>query len=101
MEKDRSIVDLLDWLRETLGDAFVVTDHWEADLCAVGISAPRDPARLVYILTWGRPQGHYAVELETAPLPDSQEPYENVGKFDLVSRDELLRIVRKHLRISD
>jgi hypothetical protein len=100
MEKDATITELLDWLRERLGNAFAITDHWEADRCAIGISAPADPAQLVYILTWGRPSGYCAVELEAAPPPGSEMPYEDIGKFDLVSRDELLGIVRKHLRIS-
>jgi hypothetical protein len=39
MEKDATITELLDWLRERLGNEFSITDHWEADLCAIGISA--------------------------------------------------------------
>lgn len=100
MEKDATITELLDYLRERLGNAFAISDRWEADLCAIGISAPTDAAQLVYILTWGRPSGYYAVVLETAPPTGSELPYEDIGEFDLVSRDELLGIVKKHLRIS-
>lgn len=98
----RKTKGLLKWLRERLSNAFVITDRWEADLCAIGISASADPAQLVYILTWGRPAGYYAVELESAPLPGSEKPYENCGKFDLVSQGEreLLGIIKNHLRIS-
>ena len=100
MEKDATITELLDWLRERLGAAFAVSDRWEGDLCAIGIYAPADPAQLVYILTWGRPCGYCAVVLEAAPPPGSELPYEEIGEFDRVSRDELLGIVKKHLRIS-
>jgi hypothetical protein len=99
MEKDATVMELLDWLRERLGNAFTVTDNWEPDLCAIGISAPDDPAQLVYILTWGRPAGRYAVELETAPPEGSDLPFQTVGRFDLISREELLGIVTKHLGI--
>ena len=55
MEKDATVTELLTWLRQRLGNKFVVTDHW--NVCAVGISAPGDPSQLVYILSWGRPAG--------------------------------------------
>jgi len=100
MEKDATIIELLSWLRPRLGNKFAVTDHWEADLFAVGISAPDDPAQLVYIVSWGRPAGHYGVELESAPLPGSDAPYQAVGKVKAVSREGLLRIIENHLRIS-
>jgi hypothetical protein len=101
MEKDTTVTELLTWLRQRLGNKFVVTDHWNADLCAVGISAPDDPAQLVYILSWGRPAGCYGVELESAPPPGSDEAYQTVGKFQAVTREELLRIIEDHLRLSD
>jgi hypothetical protein len=100
MQKDATIIEVLSWLRERLGSAFAITDHWEIDLCAIGISAPADPAQLVYISTWRRPSGYYKVELESASPPGSEMPHEDNGKFDLVSRDELLGIVKTHLRIS-
>ncbi len=98
MEKDISIIELLDWLRERLGNTFNVTDYWEADLCATGISAPDEPAQLVYV-SCGGPGTHFSVQLESAPKPGSEIPYQTVGKFDSVSREELLGIVIKHLRI--
>ena len=57
MEKDATVTELLSWLRQRLGNKFVVTDHWDADLCAVGISAPNDPAQLVYISELGAASG--------------------------------------------
>jgi len=77
MEKDATIAELLSWLRQRLGNKLVVTDHWDADLCAVGISAPD----------------------ESAPLPGSDAPYQTVGQFQAVTREDLLQIVEDHLRI--
>jgi hypothetical protein len=51
--KDPSLLAVLDRLNEDLGDeAFAIVDHWDADLCAVGVAKPSDHARLVYISTW-------------------------------------------------
>lgn len=78
----------------------MITDHWEGDLFAVGISSPDDPSQLVYILTFGRPAGRYAVELESAPVAGSDLPFRSIAKFDLVSREELLTIVKDHFQIA-
>ena len=100
MEKDSEITDLLQWLRQKLGDSFIVVDHWEGDLCAIGLSSPNDPSQLVYVLTFERPPGRYAVELESPPVAGSDLPYRSVGKFDFLSREELLVIVKDHIQIS-
>jgi hypothetical protein len=100
MEKDATITELLAWLEERLGRAFTVTDHWESDLCAIGISAPNDPAQLVYISIYGQPRGRYAIALESATLPGSEPRFQDDGKFDSVDREELLRIMTEHPGIS-
>jgi hypothetical protein len=99
MEKDPEIIELLEWLRDRLADSFAVSDHWEADPCAIGLSSPEDASQLVYISNSGTPSESYAVELESAPAPDSDLPYRTVGRFDLVSRQELLGILTAHLKI--
>ena len=100
MEKDRSIIELVAWLREQLGDTFTVTDHWEADLFAVGLSAHDDLAQLVYIGNFKRPAGTYTVALESAPPPGWDQPYREVGTFDSVNREQLLTIISQHLGIT-
>jgi|SRR5580700_4002603 hypothetical protein len=99
MEKGQAIIEVLDWLQHRLGDRFTVTDHWEADLCAIGISAPDDPARLVYILVIDAIAGRFAVELESEPSSGSGLPYRTISKMDSVTREDLLGIITKHLRI--
>jgi hypothetical protein len=99
MEKDQAIIELLDWLQQRLGDQFTVTDHWEALLCAIGISASDDPAQLVYIQVMDAIAGRFAVELESEPSPGSDLLYRTIGKFDSVTREDLLGIITKHLGI--
>jgi len=98
--KDATITELLAWLRERAGNAFSVIDHWESDACAVGVSALDDPSQLVYISTYGRAAGFYTVQLETAPPRGSDQPFQTVGGFGPVTREELAGIVAKHLGIS-
>jgi hypothetical protein len=84
--KDAEIRNVLSWLSNRFGPNFLVVDNWEADRYAIGVAAIHDPKRLVYISSWGRPTGHYSVELETAPTQGSEIPYTSVGKFDNVDR---------------
>ena len=94
--KDPEIRGVLSWLRDRVGP-FLIIDHWDADLCAVGVTAIHDPQQLVYISSWNQPTGRYFVELETAPLPGSELPYASVAKFDTVDREELASLVAQHL----
>jgi hypothetical protein len=101
LDKDPAILDALDQLRSRLGpDAFVLADHWEADLCAVGIASPRDPGVLVYISCYGAPAGRFAYELELTPPPGSEFPYEVAGLGSGVSFEELVRVVAGHLNLA-
>ena|SRR5579859_4118639 len=95
--KDAEIREVLSWLTDRLGSNFHVVDHWDADRCAIGVTAVHDAKQLVYISSWSRPSGRYFVELETAPSPGSEMPYTTVNKFDTVDREELARIVAEHL----
>lgn len=97
--KDDEIRDLLTWLRNRLGQSFVVTDHWEADRSAIGVTAPDDPTQLVYISSCSRPAGTYFVELEAAPATGSEFPYTMVGRFNAIDREQLLRVVGEHLHV--
>jgi hypothetical protein len=101
MEKDMAIKELLRWLHQQLGNRFAVTDHWEDDLCAIGISSPEDPPQLVYILSFGQPARQHKVELESAPFPGSDLPFRTVGRFELVRRENLLAIIKDHLQLSN
>jgi hypothetical protein len=98
LDKDPAILAALDHLWSRLGsDAFVLTDHWESDLCAVGIAGPRDLRVLVYISCHGELPGRFGYELELPPPPGSDDMYEVAGRGDGVTFGELASVVDAHL----
>ena len=98
--KDASITEAVAELPLRLGtDAFVIHDHWEADLCATGLASPRDPNRLVYISTFGKAPGRYDLSLELPPTPGAELPYSPAGEAVDVDIAELARMVRTHLEV--
>ena len=88
LQKDQSIVRLLDGLTARLGPrAFDVVDHWESDLCAIGIARPDNHDVLVYISTNGESDERCSVSLELPPQPGSDIPYTAAGDHDAASVD--------------
>ena len=63
LTKDESIIKLLDELRPT-ECGWEIVDHWDADLCAIGLSSNRNPERLVYVSTYQIDVGHFDFECE-------------------------------------
>jgi hypothetical protein len=98
LDKDPAILAALDRLWALLGpDAFILSDHWEQDLCAVGIASPRNPGVLAYISCYGEPPGHFGYELEL-PSPACDEfPYLVAGTGSGLSFEELADVVAGHL----
>jgi len=102
LDKDPIILAVLDRLRARLGPgAFVHADHWESDLCAVGIASPRDPGVLVYISCFGEPPGRFGYELELPPAPGEDFPYQVAGTGSGLSFEELAGVVAGHLKRAD
>jgi hypothetical protein len=98
LDKDPAIIAVLDRLRSRLGpDTFVLADHWESDLCAVGIASPRDPGVLVHISTYAEPPECFGYELELPPPPCSDALYQVAGRGSGLSFDELASVVAGHL----
>jgi hypothetical protein len=98
LEKDAAIHAVLNRLWARLGaDAFVVTDHWDADLYAIGISSPHNRGVLVYISCYGTQPGRYGYELEL-PAQTDAPPYQVAGRSSDVSFEELARVVADHLK---
>lgn len=99
LHKNPAILAALDRLWSRLGsDTFVLADHWEADLCAVGIATPRSPGVLVYISCYGEPPGCFAYELELPPPPGDDFPYKVAGTGAGLSFEELAVVVAEHLK---
>lgn len=101
LKKHPTILSLLDRLRSRLGpNSFLIQDHWEADLQAIGIANPRDHRVLVYISTYGQPLDHYSYELELPPPPGAEVPYAVAGSGWEVSFEELWVVVSEHLKVA-
>jgi hypothetical protein len=98
LNKDSTILAVLGLLWARLGpDAFVINDHWESDLCAVGIASPRNPGILVYIATFGELPERFGYELELPPSHGDVLPYQIAGQGRGVTFDELADVVASHL----
>lgn len=96
--KHERIVEAISALTLRLGDdAFDILDHWEGDLCAIGIASPDNHGVLVYISTFERLDRFY-VSLELPPDLPEDFPYKNAGSMEAGSIEELIEIVRGHLK---
>jgi hypothetical protein len=95
LEKDESILRLVSLL-DLRQRGWTLVDHWDADLCAVGIASNTDPRRLVYVSTYGKKPGTYDYECET---PDGAQPteYRTIEKGEDVSITMLFAALEQHL----
>jgi len=98
--KDASIQDVVNLLFEHLGkDAFQVVDHWGADFFAIGIARKDEPETLVYISTWQKPEGRCSATLQSAEGTWRDVSCGAEMDLDDLSFQELLVLVRLHLRL--
>ena len=95
MHKDNRILALLHRL-EVEERGWMVVDHWQADLCAIGIAANDNPRKLVYISVYDKLEGLYDYECE-APDGQSDEEYKVVCSGQNAALDELLAVMNAHL----
>ena len=75
----------------------MIVDHWDADRCAIGIASAAEPARLVYVSTFGKRDGLFDYECEL-PARDSSEAYSSSAGGTDVGYEELLEVMISHLR---
>lgn len=100
LQKDPSILQLLNRLRADLGDdAFDIVDHWEGESSAIGLALPSDHRVLVYVCTEDLPQGSFSYELELPPN-DETSVYSVARRSDGCSYLELLGALSSHWKIS-
>jgi hypothetical protein len=101
MEKDPIILDVLEQLRTQLGtDAFVLADHWQTDLRAVGIASPHNLGVLIYISCCGEPPERFGYELELPPIPGSELEYRVAGRGFGVSFADLVTVTATHFKLA-
>lgn len=97
LNKDQSLRDVLARLVSDLGEGvFEVVDHWDGDLCAIGLARPADQRYLVYVCTFPPETELFAYECERPPT-DPDFPYDSDGMVEEASYDQLLDAVRQHL----
>jgi hypothetical protein len=96
LAKDQGILDLLTKL-DLSERGWTIADHWEADLCAVGVALADDPRRLVYVSTYDMEPGRFNYECETSDesIPDDYTTTETGENVDF---DTLLAVMQRHLR---
>jgi hypothetical protein len=97
LQKHHTITRLIPRLRKHLGaGAFHIVDHWDADLCAIGIARPDNHAVLVYICTFGLPNGRHFASLEL-PAKSDDKDYRAAGEYRSLTFGKLVELIRKHL----
>lgn len=92
MVKEERIVEVVRRL-QVYHPNWVVVDHWEADMCAMGFAEAEAPRRLAYVSTWEQPAGRYFLELESA----DGEDYKVDGTFEGIEFGELEHRISEHL----
>lgn len=96
LTKDQGILDLLAKL-DLSERGWAVVDHWEVDLCAIGVALAEDPRRLAYISTYNMEPWIYNYECED---PNESDPEDCItaGAGENVDFDTLLAVMQRHLR---
>lgn len=95
IKKDKSIQELL--ARLPMDErGWVIEDHWDADLMAVGIAHPIDVRRLVYVSTFGNENGRYDYECEVPTGPEPTD-FTTSERGKAVDYWALLDAIERHL----
>src|SRR5262245_53519893 len=93
--KDQSILALLAKLQMS-SRRWTTVDHWEGDLCAIGIATKQQPRRLVYVSTYGKAHDRYYYACEE-PRGIAPEEYETIDRGEDVDFKTLMKAIEKHL----
>lgn len=94
LDKDDTIKQLLIHLEQTFGQGkLVVTDFWDSDLCAIGLSDSKKE-RLVYISSWKKKQGEFFVSKGKIVVPSV-----SFDERDNINIQQVEGIVKNYLLI--
>jgi hypothetical protein len=98
IQKVPALIEVVHRLRRDLGTAsFVIQDHWDADLSAIGLARPDDHRVLAYVSVYKLPVGEYYVELER---PSRGKTSEVVGTWPSVGYAVLCQLLGEHFGVS-
>ena len=98
LNKDKSIKAVLERISSNIGEEnLCLVDHWDADLCAIGIAKKDDNAQLVYISTYNKPYREFYYELEFSSKIKADTS--NLQLEGDVKYNELIKIIKSHLSV--
>lgn len=97
MNKDPTLMSLVERLCADLSVDVVLVDHWVADRCAIGVARRSDPRFLVYIALSSTELGLVSFELERPPV-SGDLPYDSDGMVDGADYRQLLDAAQCHLQ---
>lgn len=96
LQKDKSINVVIAKLFDHFGENnFHLTDHWDADLCAIGIKNSKDGEFQIYISTYQLQKNHYFVEVEDSNKEVVLNSYKD-GELIAINFDELSELVTNY-----
>lgn len=94
LTKDPTIQQILSYLEQKFGKgSFSIANHWDADLCAVGL-VDNSGRYLLYLNTYGKPKGTAHAELEDNATTDNTNKPTQV--FETLGTEELEGVFRQY-----
>ena len=78
---------------------WIPVDHWEADLCAIGIARSDRSRQLVYVSTYGKLPGRYDYQCEM-PAGPHDDDYVTTASGEDVDTETLLAVIKDHLAVT-
>ena len=101
LTKDAKILKLIKDLSSELGaKSFCLVDHWDADLCAIGIASVGNPHRLVYVSTYGEEDLFFAsteFPNDEADANRKNHPYIPGDDIENMTFEDLVLLLKKHI----
>lgn len=99
LQKSQRIKEVLTKLFKRFGKSyFLLTDYWDADLCAIGIKNSNNVEFLIYISIYRIKKDYYFVEVEDSTKEVVLSGLKN-GKPNEINFEELSEIVEKYLNL--
>lgn len=101
MEKDNTIIELIEKLFTELIDKLEICDYWDGDLCSIGIKSVNSDTKLIYVSTCGEQENKYYYECEVADngYTNDSGNFSVVKKGDNTDYIELVNVIKEHFFI--
>jgi len=94
IKKQKEIIELVNLVNYTFGnDAPTINDHWETDLCAIGL---QKNDKLIYIAAYAHNDYFYECELL---VDDPDVIYIAQDTENNVSKERILEVISDYFRI--